>query len=65
MRTAMVSDAADSEKKTFHVTFEYNSVRGFNRGVDACLEEMDEAHMLILEHFRKHFTKEALEAFNK
>ena len=64
MRTSMVSSVAD--KKTFHVIFEYTSDRrAFNREVEACLKEMDEAHILILEHFEKHFTKEALGAFNK
>jgi hypothetical protein len=62
MRTAFTSELSD--RKTFRVTFEYISNRKtFNRSVEDCLSEMDQGHNLILEHFEKHFTREALNAF--
>lgn len=62
MRTAIVSESTD--KNMIRVTFEYSSSRkSFNRSVEDCLGEMDEGHKLILDHFEKHFSKEALNAF--
>jgi hypothetical protein len=64
MRTAIVSDIPD--KTTLRVTFEYASKHPrFDRTVADCIADADRGHALILEHFEKHFTKEALTAFRQ
>ena len=61
MRTELVSNPPE---KGFRVSFEYISTRKiFNRSAQDCLADMDHGHGLILDHFEKHFSKEALAAF--